>query len=583
MSFGKKSKIENVIISLVNGWILTYILCSRPSLSAGLSFTMEQNFVKFLCVLGVAFGINILAGFWCSRMQHVFLPAIILTGAVSSMERINSPWILLGFGIMVLLALWYVKEDIMYFLCGWTFSNRMLICCYVLMFAFLLFFMGLVGYFRYASFLAPDADLGIFSQIFESMRRTGRQMSTVEREFLMSHFRVHISPVLYLLLPVYFVFSTPVTLQISQAFLLAASLLPLYLLGKHYGLTNKAILAIGLCYTLFPALTGGSFSDFHENCFLPLLLLSLILSIEKKNNLCFAVFAALCLSVKEDAAIYLIFFSLYLIFSNKDRKRGSILLCFSAGYFVFALFFLQTYGLGVLGYMDNMYLSDAGGAAQAVKTVLMNPGYTLRQLFDVPVKREYLLIILLPLNIALLSGKKYYRYLLLMPMILLNLIPDYSCLTSIYFQYQFAVSAILFYIALTNISEWKAEKRRFVLLASVTITFLLFTGTVWKIADYHINQYKKEKNNAVIMENMLSQIPETASVAASERIVPHLYRTLELYPLFSNEAEYLAIDLRGLAEEEQQDISQYTDGFGYALVDYREDVMGIYRKKVLNE
>ena len=83
---------------------------------------------------------------------------------------------------------------------------------------------------------------------------------------------IHISPIYYVLLPFYALFPSPVTLQISQAVILASGVIPVILLCRHMNLGNRSTLMIGFVYCFFPALTGGCFYDIHENLFLTPLL-----------------------------------------------------------------------------------------------------------------------------------------------------------------------------------------------------------------------------------------------------------------------------------------------------------------------
>lgn len=70
---------------------------------------------------------------------------------------------------------------------------------------------------RYLSYGSPNFDMGLFSQMFYYMKTTGTMNTTSERDYLLSHMCVHISPVFYLILPVYMLFSSPVTLANNTA------------------------------------------------------------------------------------------------------------------------------------------------------------------------------------------------------------------------------------------------------------------------------------------------------------------------------------------------------------------------------
>ena len=64
--------------------------------------------------------------------------------------------------------------------------------------AFTLLFFAFVGLWTVCRLLAyrtPTYDFGIFSQMFHRMRTTGLPTTTLERDGLLSHFAVHVSPV----------------------------------------------------------------------------------------------------------------------------------------------------------------------------------------------------------------------------------------------------------------------------------------------------------------------------------------------------------------------------------------------------
>ena len=54
---------------------------------------------------------------------------------------------------------------------------------------------------RQAAYCTPNFDFGIFCNMFHNMRKTLLPLVTCERDKLLSHFAVHISPIYYLLLP----------------------------------------------------------------------------------------------------------------------------------------------------------------------------------------------------------------------------------------------------------------------------------------------------------------------------------------------------------------------------------------------
>ena len=124
----------------------------------------------------------------------------------------------------------------------------------------------------YKSFRTATFDMGIFNQMFHSMRKNLSAVTTCERGYALSHFRVHGSFILYLLLPVYAIFPSGETLIISQAVLVLSGVIPLYLIAKKRGFKGTALFFCCMIYVFSLGILSPCYFHFHENAFLPPLL-----------------------------------------------------------------------------------------------------------------------------------------------------------------------------------------------------------------------------------------------------------------------------------------------------------------------
>lgn len=79
---------------------------------------------------------------------------------------------------------------------------------------------------RYLLNWSSTFDFGIFSQMYYYMKETLLPLTTCERDGLLSHFAVHMSPAYYLFLPIYWLFPNPITLFVIQAGVIAAGVVP---------------------------------------------------------------------------------------------------------------------------------------------------------------------------------------------------------------------------------------------------------------------------------------------------------------------------------------------------------------------
>jgi len=259
-------------------------------------------------------------------------------------------------------------------------------------------------------------------------------------------------------------------------------------------------------------------------------LLWLFYAIEKENIPLIAVFSVLTLLVKEDAAVYVAITGLYLIFSDRSskiRKIGALVLIGAVAYFLLICAYLESNGLGIMTwrYKDYMFNAD-GGLITVIMAVILNPAFVLSNLFTGD-KAVYAIQMLAPIAFMPIITKRFHRYILLIPFILVNLMPSYQYQHSIYFQYSFGTGAFLFWLFIMNLRDIKYEQRKcvtaFSAVACVMMTLSTMTGMLTGL------KYMGDpKNNAVI--SYLENIPVAdESITADTFFIPALYKQKELY------------------------------------------------------
>lgn len=404
---------------------------------------------------------------------------------------------------------------------------------------------------RYYTFSSPNFDFGLFCHMFHNMKERFLPLVTSERNMLLSHFAVHISPIYYLLLPFYMLFPSPVTLQIGQAVILASGILPLYLLAQHFRLPYKYTALLALLYAAHPAVSAGCSYDIHENCFLLPLLLWLFYCYETGHKRWFLVVAVLILLVKEDAAAFLVIFGVYLLFSRKDRRTALPLIIGALFYFAVAVFLLNTYGTGTMIGRYNALFDESKTVGGFGQTLLRAPGYFLEVLVSfvnsATEKPLYLLQMLLPFGLVLWRTKQYSRYLLLTPL-LLNLLSGFVHQYDIGFQYSFASLAFCLYLYLQNIADRPLSKQRNLLLFSVVSSCFLYAMIVMPKIETYIGRWIQNGDTFTAMETVLDEIPQDASVTASTMLVAHLVQRDVIYEDFYHkepDTDYVVLDMRG--------------------------------------
>ena len=456
---------------------------------------------------------------------------------------------------------------------------------------------------RIYCFRTPTYDFGIFSQMFYHMKESGLPMTTVERDGLMSHFMVHMSPIWYLLLPFYLLVPTPATLQVLQAAVMASAVIPLWRIGKDHGLSGVQRMLLCAVLLLYPAFSGGASYDIHENCFLMPLLLWLFHGIDRKNTYIITISALLTLTVKEDAAVYVAVIALWLMVrtalhwrkeNKKDLFTAAALLLVSLLWFFLATGYLARSGDGVMTYRyQNFMFNGEFSLITVVLSVLLNPMKTLSECVESG-KLYFILLTMLPLLGLPLLTRRYERYILLIPYILINLMSDYQYQHDIFFQYTFGSAACLLYLTAINLGELKLDRQRTIALAAAAFVggACFCMRVVPKAIKYPLTCIREHDAHRSI-RSALSAIPEDAPVAATFAYTTYLSQRDVLYDVHYAakdhvlQTDYVVLgldvpegDFRQYATEGEEDgfenFVKYLEENGYTVLDEVPEELVIY-------
>ncbi|MEE0871256.1 MAG: DUF2079 domain-containing protein, partial [Bacteroidaceae bacterium] len=435
---------------------------------------------------------------------------------------------------------------------------------------------------------------------------SGLPMTTVERDGLLSHFAVHVSPIYYLMLPFYWLVPTPATLQVLQAAVITSAVIPLWKIGKHHDLTGAQRMLVCAVLFLYPAFSGGTSYDIHENCFLTPLILWLLYGIDKKSITITAIAAVLTLMVKEDSAVYVAVVALWLIvktvlrFKKLDVQNlitGIVLLAISLGWFFLVTGYLAKSGDGVMTYRYNNFMYDGSSSLiTVIKSVILNPMKAVYESVDAE-KLYFIAMTLLPLLGLPLLTRRYERYILLIPYILVNLMSDYQYQHDIFFQYTFGSNAFLLYLTVVNLADLKINWQRIFALVAATIVSAVCFGIVVapKAMNYPAQaiQYYDYYQN---IRDTLDTIPDGVSVTATTFYTTHLSQRETLYDVrycskeHLLETEYVVLKLSASSDYKKYATGGKDNGFenliilleknGYSEYAALDNVLVIYKKGV---
>ena len=400
-------------------------------------------------------------------------------------------------------------------------------------------------------------DIGIFTQMFESMKRDFSQVTTLERDKFMSHFGVHISPIYYLLLPFYYLFPYGETLEVLQVLVVFSGVIPLYLILKKMDFPSFTKPLILLWFFVTPALTTAGSYHLHENCFLVPLLLWLIYANMRQWKWQLGLIVLLTLMIKEDAFIYVVSIGLYFLlqkrFALSKHSKWIIVfsqLLFPILYFVACLFILNQYGEGAMvSRFDNFLLEGQEGLSKVLENIFLNPTYTFASFFT-QAKLKYIFILFLTQAFLPILQREWANYLLFIPLVVINLLSDWIYQVDFGFQYSYGSNTLTLFLSILALEAlWQRFSHKGnLVLASKRILGLISLATVFSagILYAHINgwhhnalSYFRDRQRFDDIQYTLSTIPRDKTVLAFHTYTVSLRSVPELYDIFyHNEKEF---------------------------------------------
>ena len=214
---------------------------------------------------------------------------------------------------------------------------------------------------RHWSFYSTYFDLGCFEQ---GLWTTLHGLFFWNSPHDASQFGVHNSPILFIMLPIYYLFPYAETLILFQTVLLAIAAIPLYYIGKHY-LKAWGGLTFALIYLLYPALHGMNLFDFHEMAFIPLILFSALYFLITNRLYYFVILSIVALLIKEDVSLLLIMLTAYAVYTKRyeteaQKKLLCLLMVIYAGWLLLSLMVVIPY-FNPHGYLfSSRYATDGG-------------------------------------------------------------------------------------------------------------------------------------------------------------------------------------------------------------------------------
>lgn len=415
--------------------------------------------------------------------------------------------------------------------------------------------------------LGTGYDLGIYDQVVWNMAH-GRPFATT-LVYETGGYYDHFEPVLALISPLYWLWSDARVLLILQSIALALGSVPIYLYARkrlgEFG-PDFALLALlpAAAYLAYPPLHSANLNDFHEVALLPALIgMALLGLLTGRRRLTFLALG-LCLLVKEDLAVTLLVFSLYiLVLSPKGfRRRDGVWMAAIAlawGILILnVLYPAMTHGMPY-PFVERRYSWLGDSPVAALQNLVAQPGVALAHIFQPP-KLVFLMRLFAPLLFLPVLGWPVIS--LALPVLAYLMMSDYQPQWSVQSYYNPPLLAFLFF-AMIGAVMWLGRQAERVGLPARGVVAALLVGVTLAVGySYYAVapgpgsrqfDWGKYAVSARVesARSMLALVPPMASVSTEWALIPHLSQRPRIYTLLARPEEppqYLLRELRAGAE-----------------------------------
>lgn len=269
----------------------------------------------------------------------------------------------------------------------------------------------------------------------------------------------HFSPILAALVPLYAVWANARTMLIAQTILLAVTAFPLYWYARSQ-LGNMLGLVIVFAFLASPALQYINLDEFHEIAIATPLLAFATFFLLRRRYIPFLVSVALLLLVKEEVAIIVAAFGVFLFLFQRKYLLGGFLVVLGVAAFVvitsYVIPFFSGRGYPIVGYI---YGSLGNSLPELLSTIVTHPDKVWATVWT-PEKIAFVFHLFVPLVFIPLAGLEVAF--LSFPTFAYLLIADAGPRTEITFHYTAPILPFLFFAAvvgLRRLRTWLPGKR----------------------------------------------------------------------------------------------------------------------------
>ncbi len=392
---------------------------------------------------------------------------------------------------------------------------------------------------RHFTFATHALDLGYYVQLVWNLARgAGPYVSLPE----MHAWGDHLSPIMYLFVPAFWIAPGPVALLVAQSVALALGGIAVFGLARARLGDERPAAAFALLYLVNPSLHGINVRDFHAAALAIPLLLAAFWAVEARRPWLALLPAALTLLCREDAALPVIGLGAWMAVAQRLRLAGAATAVTALALLVADVRWLIPAYRGEPYSHLGRYAHLGGSLTEIVASVVLHPLRTLGTLLTGG-RAIYLAAMLAPLAFLPLLGG--WDLLGVLPALAQNLLSADRVLYGFRAQYQAYVLPFLVLAAVGGYA--RLERRRpgrwpvAVLVVAMVASLALASRTVNNLA---VARFWPAPDQRAAYR-VLARVPAAAAVSAQDPYVPHLSlrRLVFVFPVGIEKSDYVLINL----------------------------------------
>ena len=404
---------------------------------------------------------------------------------------------------------------------------------------------------RHRSFETGRFDLGNMTQAVWSTAH-GRPLETTGldgEQFV--RLGAHVDPILVAAAPLWWLWPSPSMLLVLQAAAIALAALPVFWLARKHLRSERAALAFGLAYLLYPAVQWLTLNEFHPVALATPLLLYAFWYLDEGRLVPFAVAAVAAATTKEEIPLVLAAMGVWYALSRRRPAVGAIVAATGVAWTALAVRVVMPHfkeGGGTSFY--SRYGEVGGSPGGIVRTAVTDPLRLVRAILDEG-GPSYLLDLALPLAGLFLAAPLVA--LVALPELAINLLSSTPTQTSIHFHYTaglippLVAAAVLGAARLTRgRPRWVVPVATVALAATIAGNYRLGPIPFWREvpggSSFAAHAHEVSSHDRVAAR-ALGLIPPDAVVSATNTLGGHLSarRRVLSFP-FLEDATWVAVD-----------------------------------------